>query len=43
MYLVPCAVNRVKYLLERVQSGLMTVVGMGVMAYLTNLDTAGSG
>ena len=42
-YLVPCVVNRVKYLLERVQSGLMTVVGMGVMAYLTNMDTARSG
>ena len=29
--------------LERVQSGLMTVVGMGVMAYLTTLDTMGGG
>ena len=29
--------------LERVQSGLMTVVGMGVMAYLTTLDNMGGG
>merc|ERR1719220_2898964 len=35
--------QKIRAVKERVQSGLMTVVGMGVMAYLTTLDTMGGG
>merc|ERR1719189_1688606 len=35
--------QKIRAVKERVQSGLMTVVGMGVMAYLTTLDSMGGG
>ena len=41
--LVPGMITELNIFSDRVQNGLMTVVGMGVMAYLTNLDSLGPG